>query len=240
MSETTTTKKAAARDVVAHVERMIFSGEMEPGDSLPSETELANALGLSRLTVREAIRALEARGLVEVSHGRRPIVAHANALPLHDFFSAAVRRDARGVMELLEVRLAVEVHAAQLAATHATRADLDALEMALERMRNAVDDEVAFNEADIRFHAAVASASGNRILGFLVEGMEGPLELGRLNSIRGYRTHAASLLALVDTHKEIADAIAARDGRAAGSLMRKHLVQTRNDLRAAFSHDAGR
>lgn len=225
----------AASAVIHHVETLIFGGEMEPGDSLPSESELAATLGVSRLTVREAIRALQARGLVDVSHGRRAIVAHPNALPLQDFFSASVRRDARGIMELLEVRLAIEVHAAQLAATHATRSDMDALEMALERMRRTVDDEEAFNEADIRFHAAVASASGNRMLSFLVEGMELPLHHGRHSSIRGFRARSESLETLVETHQEIFAAIASRDARQAASLMRKHLVQTRNDLRAGLA-----
>ncbi len=225
----------ATRRVVDHLERVIFSGETEPGDSLPSEAELSATLGVSRLTVREGIRSLEARGLVEVSHGRRPTVAHPNAAPLHDFFSAAVRRDARGLLELLEVRLAVEVHTAELAARNATRADLLAVESALHAMRDAGADEQAFNAADVRFHAAIAAASGNRMLSFLVEGMEQPLHDSRMASIRGYRSRGEDLGALLDLHEAIYARIHERDAAGAAESMRRHLVATRNDLRAAFA-----
>jgi GntR family transcriptional repressor for pyruvate dehydrogenase complex len=233
-----TTTATATATVVEHVEQLVFSGAMEPGDSLPSESELAGTLGVSRLTVREAFRSLQARGLVEISHGRRPAVAHANALPLKDFFSASVRRDGRGLLELLEVRLAVEVHATQLAATHATSSDLNMLEMTLDLMRRSTDEEDAFNDADVRFHAAVGAASGNRMLGFLIEGMDEPLHHSRLNSIRGYRRTNESLQSLVEQHEEIYRRIAAHDGRGAASAMREHLLQTRNDLRTAFAESA--
>lgn len=221
--------------MIEHVEQLLFSGAVEPGDSLPSEPDLAATLGLSRLTIREGLRTLQARGLIEISHGRRPVVAHANARPLRDFFSASVRRDARGLMELLEVRLAIEVHATQLAATHATKSALDALEMSLDLMRRSVDDAERFNEADVRFHAAVASASGNRTLSLLVEGMEEPLHASRLSSLQGYRHRSESMEQLVAQHQEIYDRIVAHDSRGAAATMRKHLVQTRNDLRTAFA-----
>lgn len=226
---------SATVEVIRHLERLIFSGDAEPGDSLPSETELAAALGLSRLTVREGVRALQARGLVEVRHGRRPVVAHPNATPLSDFFSASVRRDSRGLLELLEVRLAVEVHSAQLAAIHATRADIAALAMTLESMRKTLDDDSAFSEADVRFHAAVASASGNRMLNFLVEGMEEPLHHGRLQSIRGTRSRTPNIETLIDEHAEIYERIVARDARGAAASMRRHLVQTRTDLKTGLA-----
>ncbi|TFD56952.1 FadR family transcriptional regulator [Cryobacterium sp. Hh7] len=229
----------ASHAVVQHVLQLIFGGGVEPGDSLPSESELAGSLGVSRLTVREGIRALEARGLIEVRHGRRPVVAHPNAVPLRDFFSASVRRDPRGLLELLEVRLAIEVHSAQLAAQHATRADLALLEMSLEAMRRFVNDEDAFNDADVRFHAAVASASGNRMLNFLVEGMEEPLHHSRLQSIRGYRSKADDIESLIEQHGEIFEKISSRDVRGAATSMRKHLIHTRNDLRAAAAIQNG-
>lgn len=221
--------------VVAHLERIIFGGQVEPGDSLPSEAELAAALGVSRLTVREGVRSLQARGLVDVAHGRRPAVAHPNAVPLHDFFSASVRRDARGLLELLEVRLAVEVHTAQLAARNATRADIGGLRAALDAMTASAEDEDAFNDADVRLHAAIAAASGNRMLSFLVEGMEASLHSSRMHSIRGYLSRAPDLGPLIALHRDIVDRIADRDADGAAASMRTHLVATRNDLRAAFS-----
>ncbi|MCL3859828.1 FadR/GntR family transcriptional regulator [Actinotalea sp. K2] len=221
-------------DVIEHLEHVIFSDGLEAGDSLPSEAELAAELGVSRLTVREGVRALQARGLIEVAHGRRPVIAPPNARPLADFFSAAVRRDARGLLELVEVRLAVEVHTAQLAARNATRADLLSLNAALEAMRSAGDDEAAFNDADLRFHAAIATASGNRMLNFLIEGMEGPLHSSRMHSTRGYLARSGALDTLFAAHQDIYERIAAHDASGAATCMKKHLVATRNDLRTSF------
>lgn len=231
--------RLATQIVIDHLEGVIFGGVLEAGDSLPSETELSGELGVSRLTVREAIRSLQARGLIEVSHGRRPAISPPNAAPLQDFFSAAVRRDARGLFELLEVRLAVEVHTAQLAAQNATRADIVALGAAVQAMRDSKGDEREFNTADIHFHAAVAAASGNRTLSLLVEGMERPLHTSRMQSIRGYRSKAHDIDELVAVHEDIYQHIAARDAKKAAASMRKHLVGTRNDLRAAFALQNG-
>src|SRR4029453_3008061 len=85
----------------------VILGELEPGAELASESDLATQLGVSRLTLREATKTLQARGLVEVRQGRRPLVAYPSARPMGEFFTAAVRRDPRRLLDLLEVRGAV-------------------------------------------------------------------------------------------------------------------------------------
>jgi GntR family transcriptional repressor for pyruvate dehydrogenase complex len=237
-SATSARNELATETVVRHLEQLIFEGGLGPGDALPSESELATELSLSRLTIREGIRTLLARGLLEVSKGKRPTVAHTTAEPLRLFFSAAVRRDARGLLELLEVRFAIEVDAAALAARNSTRADQESLKHALELMRSAGSDEAAFNAADIHFHAVNASASGNRMMNFLVEGMEQPLNDSRLQSLRGYLSRGHLLDDLIGEHEEIYEAIVARDSRSAAAAMRRHLIRTRTDLRSALGFHA--
>jgi GntR family transcriptional repressor for pyruvate dehydrogenase complex len=230
-------RKSAASAVVAHVESLILDGHAAPGQPLPSESELSAELGMSRLTVREGIRTLEARRLIEVSQGRRPVVAHPDSRPLRDFFTTAVRRDARGMLDLIEVRIAIEVHAAELAAIHATHADIVALEAALAEMEVTAADPAhadRFNRADIRFHAAVASASGVRMIDFLVESMEAPLQLGRTVSAGAHRHLAGDLRDLVEAHARILGSIRANDGAAAASRMRQHLDATYRDIEAAY------
>src|SRR6266576_3616200 len=85
--------------VIERLEGLIFGG-LEAGEALPSEGKLAEALGVSRLTVREATRKLEARGLLEIRQGRRPIVAAPNGTLVGEFFKIAVRRDTRALLEL--------------------------------------------------------------------------------------------------------------------------------------------
>lgn len=227
--------RTASDAVVEHLEELIFGGSYDAGDSLPSESEMSAELGVSRLTVREGVRSLAARGLVKVSHGRRPVVARQNASQLRDFFSSSVRRDARGLLDLLEVRLAIEVHAAELAARHATRAEMDGLEAALDAMRAAAADGAAFNAADLRFHSAIAAASANRMIGLLVEGMEEPLHSSRMQSLRGYLQGTPDMSDLIEEHRLVFEAIAAHDAAGAAQAMRKHLATTRRDLLRAFS-----
>lgn len=219
---------------MTHLENLIFDRTYDAGDSLPSESELAAQLEVSRLTVREGVRSLAARGLVEVSHGRRPVVAAPNATLLRDFFSSSVRRDTGGLLELLEVRQAIEVHAAELAARNATQPQLDSLEAALEAMSAAADDD-AFTAADMRFHHGITEASGNRMISLLVEGMVDPLKAGRLQSLRGYLKGSPDLSDLIAEHRLVLERITARDAAGAARAMRKHLATTRRDLLRAFA-----
>jgi GntR family transcriptional repressor for pyruvate dehydrogenase complex len=220
--------------VVQRLEDLVF-GDLEPGSELPSESDLAGQLGVSRLTVREATRTLQARGLIEVRQGRRPVVAHPNAGPIGDFFMAAVRRDPRQLMDLLEVRRALEVHIAALAAARAGRAATNAMAMALGAMRAVADDPLAFHEADIHFHESVAAASGNQMLSFMIEALERPLHASRMQSIRGHLARGATIEDLIEQHARILDRVEARDATGAGAAMRAHLEQTARDLRAAFA-----
>src|SRR2546428_13100619 len=97
--------------VIEQLESLIF-GRFEPGDALPSEGKLAEALGVTRLTVREATRSLEARGLLEISKGRRPRAAAPSTALVGDFFRPAVCRDPRARPHLLGV---LRPHRAQMA-----------------------------------------------------------------------------------------------------------------------------
>jgi GntR family transcriptional repressor for pyruvate dehydrogenase complex len=227
--------------VVRHLEELIFGGELEPGQFLPSESELATTMGVSRLTVREGVRTLQARGLLDVRHGRRPAVAHPNSAPLSGFFAASLRRDSRNLLELIEVRLALEVHATTLAAKHATHTALTSLDLAFNAMSEAHDEE-SFNQADVRFHAVLAAASGNQMISFLIEAMDEPMRHSRLRSLRGHVARGRTTDDLMDEHARILAAVRDRDAQRAADAMREHLIQTRMDLRAFLAlptSDAG-
>jgi GntR family transcriptional repressor for pyruvate dehydrogenase complex len=226
----------------AHLEELVL-GELEPGNSLPSESALASQLGVSRLTVREAVKSLQARGLVELSRGRRPTVAWPNPRPVGDFFTAAIRRDPGQLLDLLEVRHALEVHIASLAARRASKAAVTALELALAAMRQTAEDPerpgqpdpTAVNAADLRFHESLAAATGNQLLAHLMEAMEEPLWASRLQSLRGHLARGGTVADLVAQHETILSRVRARDARGAAAAMRAHLGQTARDLRAAFA-----
>jgi GntR family transcriptional regulator, transcriptional repressor for pyruvate dehydrogenase complex len=224
--------------VVEQLEDLVF-GEFEPGAELPSESDLAAQLGVSRLTVREATKALQARGLVDIRQGRRPVVAHPNAGPIGDFFTAAVRRDPRRLMDLLDVRRALEMHIAYLAATHAGRAAISAMEMALAAMHAAADDAQEFHEADIHFHESLAVGAGNQMLSFLIEALEAPLRASRMRSLNGHLARGGTVDDVIDQHARILARIKARDATGAAAAMSAHLEQTARDLKAALALTAG-
>jgi GntR family transcriptional repressor for pyruvate dehydrogenase complex len=216
--------------VIERLEVFIFDG-FEPGDTLPAEGKLAESLGVSRLTVREATRSLEARGLLEITKGRRPRVAAPNGALVGDFFKSAVRRDPRALLELLEVRRALEVHIAVLAAKRATKGDIADMEMSIEAMRAGGDRSDAFHAADVRFHENLAAASGNRQLVFLIEAFGEPLRESRLRSFAGHLARGGQVEDVIQQHQAILDAVQAHSPKAAAQAMRDHLQQTEQDLR---------
>jgi GntR family transcriptional repressor for pyruvate dehydrogenase complex len=220
--------------VVARIEELIF-GALAPGTELPSESELAAEMGVSRLTVREATKSLQARGLLDVRQGRRPIVAHLTSGPIGDFFTTAVRRDPRRLLDLLDVRRALEVHIARLAAANVSRAAVSVMESALVAMRDVAEDGPdAIHDADIRFHEGLAAASGNQLLSFLIEAMEGPLHASRMRSLGGHLARGGTVDDVIEQHARILERVKARDPAGAATAMSDHLEQTARDLNAAL------
>jgi DNA-binding FadR family transcriptional regulator len=219
--------------VLTELEALIFD-ELKPGELLPSEGRLAKALGVSRLTVREATSALEARGLLEIRQGRRPMVAAPSGVLVGDFFKSAINRDRRAALELLEVRMALETHIAGLAAKRATRSGITQLETAISAMHKAENDALAFHEADMRFHEQLADSTGNQLLSWLIEALAEPLRDSRLKSAAGHSARGNSIDAVIDQHQQILEAVHARNPRAARAAMARHLRETEKDLRAVL------
>jgi GntR family transcriptional repressor for pyruvate dehydrogenase complex len=190
--------------------------------------------------VREATRALEARSLLEIRQGRRPTVAAANGALVGDFFKIIVRRDPRAVFDLLDVRMALEVHIAALAAERAAAADVADMESYVDAMRAARDEPEAFHAADVRFHEKLAAASDNRLLRFLIEALSEPLRESRLRSFAGHQARGRGVEEVIEQHAAILEAVKAREPKAAAAAMRYHLQQTRRDLRTFLRASSAR
>lgn len=232
MAERPSQPAGAVGTAVEELERIALD-ELRPGEALPSEGELARMLSISRLTVREAVRSLEARGLVELRKGRRPTVREPNGALAGDYFRIAVRRDPAALFELIEVRLALEVRNASLAATNAPRSAIAAMSSAIDAMRRAEDEE-QFHEADVRFHEALAAATGNAMLTQLIEQLAEPLRISRRHSHRGRLREGRPFDEVVEAHRAILYAVERRDPQAAAHAMESHLRTTERDLRAAL------
>lgn len=225
-------------EVLEHLERLVLD-ELDPQASLPSEGELALRFGVSRPTVREAVKILIGRGLIEVTQGRRPRVVEPTGEVIGAYFSATLRRDPSTMLDLLEVRQALEVHTAALAARRASPAAVGALNAAIEDMRAAQTPE-GFHDADVRFHELLALAGGNRMLTFLLEGLQAPLRDSFIASYEGLRRRGRHVDEVLDSHSDIVEHVRHRDAQAAADAMRAHLKQAELDLKASLRGPAER
>jgi DNA-binding FadR family transcriptional regulator len=208
------------RQIADQIATLIDKGEYGVGERLPPERDLAKQLGVSRPSVREALIALEVEGYVEVRVGSGVYVTGPRPGA-----GAAEATTESGPFELIRARWLVEAECAALAARHATRAQVRAMEEALDTMAAERDRGQVPLAADRLFHLRIAEASGNSALALVVKTLwdqrTGPLFL-RLE--HHYDTPALWTVALRE-HREIVAAIARHDPIAARAAMRRHMNQ---------------
>lgn len=209
-------------EIVERIEEMIADGRLQAGDQLPSERDLMQHFGVGRTAVREALFALQRRGLVGVQSGERPVVREPTADVLVGELSGAVRyymSTDRGMRDFQAARALFEGALAREAARRAGDEDIARLRRALETNRADLGDREAFIESDVAFHFAVASIAGNPLFTALHGALIDWLREQRASSIAPDGSDRAAVAA----HARIADAIAARDPDAAEAAMRAHL-----------------
>lgn len=208
------------------LEREIREGRLGPGDRLPTEAVLSASAGVSRTVVREAVAALRASGLVETRQGAGAFVRLAP--PLLPRFGSLAPGAVEELLAFLELRLAVEAEAAALAAARRGPADIARLDATLDDLARARIAGGDGAEADLGFHLALASATGNA---WFVEFLEraGPAAVPRRRLAGAGRADAGeAYVALVEReHRAIRDAVAAGQAVAAAAAMRLHLAGSR-------------
>jgi GntR family transcriptional regulator, transcriptional repressor for pyruvate dehydrogenase complex len=224
--------KNRTAEVLDRLAAEIGSGRLAPGARLPTEQEMMTALGVSRTVVREAVAALRAQGLVTTRQGLGAFVAS-------DPQRRPFRIDPDGlqsleaVVDLMELRMAVEIETAGLAAERATAKQLRAIGQALAAMDRAIARNEPAIEEDYLFHRAIAEATGNaqfpRFLEYLGRFII-PRQTVRLEPSRQYGARAY-LDAFQREHRAIHDAIQAHDSTAARAAMRQHLQKSRERYR---------
>ncbi len=216
-------------EAIEKIKDMIVSGRLAPGDRLPKESELAAGLGLSRNSLREAVRALSLIRILDVRQGDGTYVSSLDPQLLLEAIGFVVdfHRDDT-VLEFLAVRRILEPAATAMAASRITDAELDALGAALDALGTepSVEDLVA---ADLEFHRAVVRGSGNSVLCSLLDGLSGPTTRARV--WRGLTQEDAVARTLYE-HRAILDALRDRDAEAARSWATVHIASVEQWLRA--------
>lgn len=213
------TPTSAAETVVEHVRALLERGALKPGDRLPPERALAQYTGVSRSSVRVGLRALATMGIIQSRHGSGTFIAEGppalESTPLH--FMAALHGFTRD--EMFEARRLLEVGVVGLGARRATGEQVAAIAEEVTSMFASLDNPLDFLRHDIRFHRAVAAASGNPILASLVEMLSEVFYERRRETV----DRARDLKESAEMHRQIYMAIRQRDAAGASETMNRHL-----------------
>lgn len=208
--------------IVAEIKGKILSGELQDGDMLASQDELARALGVSRASLREALSRLSLMGLVETRHGSGTFVKTAKPLDFMNPLTSLLVMDQDSAAELLQARFYIESPVAELAALNATDEQVEQMGNLIERMRVAYanDDSDGYVDLDTRFHVLIAESSGNRVLTRVLEIIRNLLPL----CIRRFHlSFPARIPTSMEYHEGIYKAIERRDPVEAREYMEGHI-----------------
>lgn len=213
--------------VVAEIENRLNSGKLKAGDRLPPERQFAEALGVSRGAVREALRILEAIGVVEAGTGSGPTsgsrivkdstVGMGMVLRIHLQLASFTQDD------LIETRLMLERLTCHKAAVVADSEQLDELRKLVAEMREPHAVSV-YNDLDTAFHVGIAQMSGNGLAAAMMAAMREAMRQAMVAGFENLDDPAATMQAVTDEHQLILDAIAGGDGDAAAELVTKHIM----------------
>jgi len=209
------------QEIAEHLELLVLSGKLKPGDRLPAERQIMEEFDAGRSSVREALFALQRQGLLTSRPGAVPRVSVPTADGIFAELSGSVRHylnRPEGLREMQDARALLEIGLARRAATMATESDIAELSDALEANRSANDLE-KFVETDVAFHLCIAKTSKNPIFEGLNAALSGWLKDQRLKSADTGTTFEA----IVGHHVAIFDAIKAHDPEAASNAMDQHL-----------------
>ncbi|MEU6531849.1 FadR/GntR family transcriptional regulator [Streptomyces sp. NPDC046928] len=222
---------AVTDEAIEKIKGMIVSGALRPGDRLPKESELAAGLGLSRNSLREAVRALSLIRVLDVRQGDGTYVTSLDPQLLLEALSFVIdfHRDDT-VLEFLAVRRILEPAATAMAAARIGERQLDALAERLDRLGDApsVEELVA---SDLEFHRAIVAGAGNSVLCSLLDGLSGPTTRARI--WRGL-TQEDAVRRTLQEHRAILAALRDRDAEAARSWATVHIASVERWLRSTL------
>ena len=216
----------ASSSIADQIRQAIITGRLAEGERLPPERELAEQFGVSRVTVRDALRALEAMGLIEVRVGARggAFVTVPTGSIVGQTMSDMMMMSAVTPEDIVEARLVVELGTVTLACARATDEDLAAMRALDERAEAALKAKTYTRELSWDFHALVAKAAHNGAIEGLTNSFRSSLSMHPIRTREGAKAHALS----VEEHERILAAIERRDGAAARREMATHLLRGTN------------
>lgn len=218
--------------IAVHIEGLVSSGKLQPGNRLPAERELAEGLGVGRGVVREAVKLLAERGLVTISPGRGTFVAEVDSKRHSEQLGRFFKRGGHSYQDLHAVRQILEVEIAGLAAQKATPADLAKMSQSIAEMDATVSPatQTEFIKADTAFHAALAEATQNAVFPLFMDVLMDLLEEPRFLMSKMADVPARSQA----HHRLIFESVQRGDAAAARQAMWQHIQQVAEDIATAI------
>ncbi len=223
--------KKLSEEIVDQIRELIVSGSLGPGEKIPSERELATLLGVSRPSVREAIMVLEALGYLESRQGGGTFVRSMADAALADPLTSMVEsRDPRALLALTEIRIGLEAWSAYLAAKRATVDDIARLRKLYAVMEKQAVDGGWDPEVDIQFHLTITAATHNTLQVHILDTVQNLYKTTIMVALGEFYRKEGYIELLLEFHREILEAIEARDAERARQGMLRHLTFVEEQL----------
>ncbi|HJW73109.1 MAG TPA: FadR/GntR family transcriptional regulator [Geothrix sp.] len=226
--------KRLYEEIVEQIKQFISNGKLKPGDKLLPERELAEKLGVSRASVREAIRTLDILGVIDIKPGGGTFIRETDNDDIIRPLAMFLAVEQNSLLDMFEMRRIFETATAGLAAQRATSDELEEIQATLVGMREGlnVNDPEKGEEFDAAFHFAVAEATHNTLLIKLFKTVSA--EFAKANSaarLRLYHDNELNAQKIIDQHTDIYEAIRSRSPEAASEAMLTHLLFAEGELR---------
>ena len=232
MDEKKETGKLLTKAVEKKIIKIIKENYMQPGDKLKNEYELAELLNVSRGTIREAIKSLVSRNILEVRQGAGTFVSNKNGVPedpLGLTFISDIKEDKKVALDLLDIRLMLEPEIAALAAVKGTTKQIKTMLEQCKIVEELIKKGEDYREADILFHKRIAQCSGNRVIENLIPIINSSVSLTINLTEDVFRQNTYK------EHRAVAEAIASGDSLGAKCAMIVHLNTNRRGIEKNFS-----
>ncbi|WP_274627016.1 FadR/GntR family transcriptional regulator [Arvimicrobium flavum] len=215
------TSRSLVSQAIGAITQHMRAHDLGPGDRLPSESQLSREMGVSRTVVREAFRSLAAMRLIELSAGKRAVIAELDYGVMSPVIEHGVQTEQISIQQIYDVRRTIEMRTAALASLRRSEDESARILAHTEGMRANFENLPALMEHDLAFHLEIAKAARNPVFTLIVGAFDG---VTRQTWPIGWRSRSRveDQLAMIDLHRELAEAIAAGDPARAQDLMAKH------------------
>lgn len=228
-------KKKLSDSVIEEIKRMLLNGELKEGEKLPNQNELANMLGVSRTSLREALNTLTMIGVIEQKPGYGTVIRSRGAAIFADHLCFPLISDEQATIELIEARGVIEIGAVELAAIHATEEQIKEMGKLIEIMALNVKDKNMgeYIKNDVAFHYLIAKASQNRFILHLFATLRGAMEQ--------FMQEAFKVLIWMqersfEFHQRIYEGIKNKNVELAVSQMRSHIQDIQNVIKQYYEN----